>query len=357
MEDDKGGYRQINKSLNICAFDDYLKGQIARLPQLANVEQLTSKVLRVLGQNPGQVNAVAFPDIEPGRDSAADTATQFTYQGTNTYIVGTGQERLIIDTSGGEPEWAELIQSTLKSMDISLSHVLLTHWHGDHTGGVPELIRLHPHLRQHIYKNEPDNGQQNITDGQIFQVEGATVRAIHVPGHSEDHMCFILEEEQAMFTGDNILGHGTSAVEDLGTFMASLQKMSDQKCPIGYPAHGVTIANLPAKIGGELGQKLRRERQVMEALGRVRSRGEKSVTVQDLVTEIYGASLNEKTRTLALEPFIGEVLRKLAGDGKVAFETRGGKKKWFSVEGGVRFTEQVEALPAVVNVHVLETAY
>lgn len=56
MDDDKGGYRQINKSLNICAFDDYLKGQTARLPELVNVEQLTPRVLRILGQNPGKVS-------------------------------------------------------------------------------------------------------------------------------------------------------------------------------------------------------------------------------------------------------------------------------------------------------------
>lgn len=225
-----------------------------------------------------------------------------------------------------------MIASTLKFTNISLSHVLLTHWHGDHTGGVPDFLRLYPHLQDSIYKNEPDKGQQNITDGQIFRVEGATVRAIHVPGHSEDHMCFILEEEQAMFTGDNILGHGTSAVEDLGTFMGSLQKMHAQNCGIGYSAHGVTITNLPAKIAGELGQKLRRERQVMQALGRACNCGEKSVTVQDLVTEIYGESLDESTRTLALEPFIDEVLRKLAGDSRVAFQMKGGKKKWYSVE-------------------------
>ncbi|KAF2234841.1 Metallo-hydrolase/oxidoreductase [Viridothelium virens] len=310
MQDDKGGYRQINKSLNICAFDDYLKGQTANLPQLANVEQLTPRVLRVLGQNPGK----------------------FTFQGTNTFIIGTGRQRIVIDTSGGEPEWAELIASTLKSMNISLSHVLLTHWHGDHTGGVPDLLRLFPYLKDSIYKNEPDRGQQGITDGQIFRVEGATVRALHVPGHSEDHMCFILEEEQAMFTGDNILGHGTSAVEDLGTFMSSLQKMKAQMCATGYPAHGVTITNLQAKIAGELSQKWRRERQVMQALNRIRSRGDKSAMVKDIVTEIYGEALDEGTRSLVLEPFIDEVLRKLANDGKVAFEMRGGKKKWYSVE-------------------------
>lgn len=55
QDDDKGGYRQINKSLNICAFEEYLKGQIAQLPPIPNVEQLTPRVLRVLGQNAGKV--------------------------------------------------------------------------------------------------------------------------------------------------------------------------------------------------------------------------------------------------------------------------------------------------------------
>lgn len=263
----------------------------------------------------------------------------------------------MVDTGGGEPAWAALVASTLESMSIKLSHVLLTHWHGDHTGGVPDLIRLYPYVEDSIYKNEPDKGQQNITDGQIFQVDGAKVRALHVPGHSEDHMCFILEEEQAMFTGDNILGHGTSAVEDLGTFMGSLQKMLAQKCTVGYSAHGVTITNLSAKIEGELGAKFRRERQVLQALGRVRKRGEKSATVKDIVTEIYGESVDEGTRTLALEPFIDEVLRKLAGDSKVAFEMRGGKKKWYSVEAiqqtVMRRFQDVKT-PSLVTVHVQE---
>lgn len=238
----------------------------------------------------------------------------------------------MVDTGGGEPAWAELVETTLKSMDVRLSHILLTHWHGDHTGGVPDLIRLYPHLKHSIYKNDPDKAQQDVIDGQLFEVEGAKLRALHVPGHSEDHMCFILEEENAMFTGDNILGHGTSAVEDLGTFMDSLQVMLEQNCAIGYSAHGVTIEDLPAKISGELGAKLRREKQVLQALNRLRIHGEKSAGVEDIVTEIYGESVDESTKALALEPFIDEILRKLAGDNKVGFEIRGGKKKWYSVE-------------------------
>ncbi|RMD39690.1 hypothetical protein DV735_g5450, partial [Chaetothyriales sp. CBS 134920] len=310
MEGDKGGYRQINKSLNIGAFEEYLKSQTARLPALPNVEQLSDRVLRVLGQNPGK----------------------FTLQGTNTYVVGTGSHRLIIDTSGGEPEWADLIKEALESRGITLSHVLITHFHGDHSGGVPDLVRMYPHLQDHVYKNDPEQGQRNIYDGQVFKVQGATVRALHTPGHSEDHMCFILEEEQAMFTGDNVLGHGTSAVEDLGTFMVTLQKMIDQGCGIGYSAHGVTIQDLQGKLRSELSNKQRREKQVLQALRRLRTRGQRSADVAEVVTEIYGTALDGQTRQFALIPFTDEVLRKLAGDGSVAFEIRSGKKRWFSME-------------------------
>ncbi|RYP10920.1 hypothetical protein DL764_000356 [Monosporascus ibericus] len=310
-----GGYRQINKSLNICAFEDYLESQQNSLPELPDVEEISPRVLRILGQNAGK----------------------FTLQGTNTYIVGTGSKRLLIDTGQGIPEWAGLISDTLTTLNVTLSHVLLTHWHGDHTGGVPDLLRLYPYLSSSIYKHTPSKSQQPIVDGQIFSVEGATIRAVHAPGHSHDHMCFILEEDDAMFTGDNVLGHGTAAVEQLSTWMDSLNIIKSHDNQIGYPAHGAVITNLPAKVESELGSKTRREAQILRALARNGAcvgagRRKTSFTIKQLVTAMHGDHLDEEVREMAIEPFMGEVLRKLAEDGKVAFEMRGGERRWFGLK-------------------------
>ena len=184
--------------------------------------------------------------------------------------MGTGFKRLIIDTGQGIPDWTNLISSTFSDSKISLSHVFLTHWHGDHTGGVPDLIRMYQDLSSSIYKHTPSEIQQPITDSQVFRVEGAIIRAVHIPGHSHDYICFILEEEQAMFTGDAVLGHGTAAVEDLRTWIDTLHTMQSNNCVKGYPTHGIVIEDLRAKVSIELAQKVRRERQVLQKLEEMR---------------------------------------------------------------------------------------
>lgn len=138
-----------------------------------------------------------------------------------------------------------------------------------------------------------------------------------------------------MFTGDNILGHGTVAVEHLSSWMETLRVMESHNCVKGYPAHGVVIEDLKAKINTELAGKLRREQQALTALQQanrsILSGGKSKLTVKDLVTAVYGAQMDAGVRELALEPFMDEVLRKLAEDGKVGFDMRGGVKKWFAV--------------------------
>lgn len=141
-----------------------------------------------------------------------------------------------------------------------------------------------------------------------------------------------------MFTGDNVLGHGTAAVEHLSKWMQTLRLMQSHGCKRGFPAHGIVIEDLVAKIDGELAQKVRRERRVCKTLEQIKQeeraagkRGKGSVTVKQLVETMHG-NLDEGIRQRALEPFTEEVLRKLAEDGNVGFEIRAGVKKWFTVE-------------------------
>ena len=82
-----------------------------------------------------------------------------------------------------------------------MHQALITHWHGDHVNGLPDLLQICP--QAHVYKHQPGSNQNDIQESQTFSVEGATLTALHTPGHTVDHMAFILEEENAMFTGDS----------------------------------------------------------------------------------------------------------------------------------------------------------
>lgn len=82
-----------------------------------------------------------------------------------------------------------------------MQQALLTHWHGDHVNGVQDLLKICPQAQ--VFKHQPDEGETDIQDGQVFKVEGATLTACHTPGHTVDHMAFVLQEEDALFTGDS----------------------------------------------------------------------------------------------------------------------------------------------------------
>lgn len=261
---------------------------------------------------------------------------QYQLQGTNTFLVGSGREKVLIDTGEGVPVWVERIAEVIEKHGFAIKAVLLTHWHGDHTGGVPDLVKLYPQLSSAIYKNSPDAGQLPIEDKQMFRVDGASVRALFTPGHAVDHMCFVLEEENALFTGDNVLGHGFTVIEDLGLYMSTLDIMEGQGCTKGYPAHGIVIENLPSKLLEYKVQQLGREKKILEALRLIKEKqsgnipsGRYSVTVAELVRAIYG-DVTEGFSKAALEPSVNEVLGKLAEDRKVAFVFIGGAKRWFA---------------------------
>ncbi|KAL4742487.1 beta-lactamase-like protein [Aspergillus similis] len=215
---------------------------MAQLVPLPEVETLSASVVRILGGNPGK----------------------FTLQGTNTYLVGQGPRRILIDTGEGKQSWAAHLKKVLSDENATVHQALVTHWHHDHVGGISDLLRLCPEVT--IYKHQPGEGQVDIQDGQVFQVEGATLRAAHTPGHTVDHMMFVFEEENAIFTGDNILGHGTAVFEDLKAYLDSLKRMQNRVSGRGYPGHGAVVGNATAKIAEYIRHRQQREDEVIRVL-------------------------------------------------------------------------------------------
>ena len=169
-----------------------------------------------------------------------------------------------MDTGEGKPAWIESLKETLKKEDAVISAAIITHWHPDHQGGIKHLLEFSPSTQ--IYKNRPDEGQCDIEDGQQFQVEGASLRTVHSPGHTQDHMSLLLEEEDAMFTGDNVLGHGTAVFEDLLVYLNSLENMRGKFKGRAYPGHGPVIPDGRQKILEYIRHRQQREDQVVEVL-------------------------------------------------------------------------------------------
>ncbi|KEY63882.1 hypothetical protein S7711_10129 [Stachybotrys chartarum IBT 7711] len=294
--------------LNENIWGDYLEAQHGRLDPLPDVERLTSRVTRIMGGNSGLMRL----------------------QGTNTYLLGTGRSRLLVDSGQGFHQWIDNLIRLLDELDVEISHVLLTHWHSDHTGGVPDLVKRRPQYANRIFKCDPDRAQKAIVHGQEFAVEGATVRAVFTPGHAHDHMCFVLQEENALFTGDNVLGQGQSVFEDLGAYTQSLVDMTALQCQTGYPGHGPVIADLPRKMDECVRHKEAREMHVWRTLeaNKARVGGKGSLTVPELLRDMYG-NLPPEICKLVIEPSLVATLGKLAEDHKVAFEVGDGAQRWF----------------------------
>lgn len=237
----------------------------------------------------------------------------------------------------GESSWIEHVKEVLEGLGITLAYVLLTHWHRDHTGGIPDLLAYRPEFSDRIHKCDPDPYQKPIENGQVFRVDGATLRAVLTPGHSHDHMCFKLEEENALFTGDNVLGHGQSVFEDLSLYTRSLSEMTAQACDIGYPAHGDVIRSLPQKLREVVKRREFYERQTYQALacsqntssvqeGAARKSG--GLSIPELAETMYGR-VDPEAYKWAVLPTVSGVLAKLAEDRKVGFRLVDGEKRWF----------------------------
>jgi glyoxylase-like metal-dependent hydrolase (beta-lactamase superfamily II) len=228
---------------------------LSDIQQFPRTAVLSERVHRVLGLNP----------------------SAFTGPGTNTYLVGaSGADPVLIDTGSGVPEYLDLFQQHLKAQALpDPRRVLLTHVHPDHIGGAEGLMRLYPRLTAHKYPWPEKDAKyplalEPLGDGDVIEGAGYTLRAIHCPGHAQDHICFLLEEERALFTGDVILGVGTTVIPveggDLGHYLDTLRRLQKLDLARIYPGHGPVIESPREKIESYLAHRLKREAQILAEL-------------------------------------------------------------------------------------------
>jgi len=256
-----------------------------------------SRVLRVLAPNP----------------------SVYTLDGTNTWIVGS-DPALVIDPG---PAIDEHLTDVARAAG-RVGAVLVTHEHEDHAeGAVAFADRVGATL--HAWRLE---GAERLREGQRFAGGGVQLLTMHTPGHSADHVVFLDPDARALFSGDAVLGRGTSFIDapdgDLAKYLASLQRMLDRHPRTIYPGHGPIVLDAEAKLREYLDHRAEREAQILEGIG------DGARTVDALVERIYSA-YPEDVRWLAARSVLAH-LSKLEIEGRIAPTGRGDARTWNVVE-------------------------
>ncbi|KAF2346486.1 Metallo-beta-lactamase [Trinorchestia longiramus] len=227
-----------------------------------------------------------------------------TLQGTNTYLIGTGGKRLLIDAGEeGNKEYITSLVGVLKEQQASISDVIITHWHQDHLGGLCDVLNA-TNKSANVYKfpypdtdpHDPIPEWVNLCRlGHLDEVSvpGITLRAQHTPGHTADHVCLEVldgDDAGALFTGDCVLGESTAVFEDLYDYMNSLKVLLKLSKGILYPGHGAVIENGAGRVQQYIDHRNAREKEIFETLLACPNH---SSTASELVKIVYKASGSE----------------------------------------------------------------
>jgi glyoxylase-like metal-dependent hydrolase (beta-lactamase superfamily II) len=211
----------------------------------------------------------------------APNPSPFTYTGTQTYIVGTG-EVAVIDPGPDLPDHVDALVSALR--DEKVKAILCTHTHRDHS---PASRALAQATGAEIVGCAPvaidDEGPRAdeafdpfyapdrvLSDAEHIVGEGWTLEAVATPGHTSNHLCFALRESGALFSGDHVMGWSTTVVAppdgDMADYMASLDKLLRRDDRVYYPAHGPAIESPKEHVARLVAHRRRREGQILDQL-------------------------------------------------------------------------------------------
>lgn len=194
------------------------------------------------------------------RTIVAPNPGAFTLDGTHTYLLG---ETAVLDPGPAIDSHIEAIRDAMPRLDT----ILITHRHGDHA---PAAMPLQAMTGARILapRNVLDEVDQRLHGGEVLHIDDVTMEVIHTPGHTNEHVCFLTSDGD-LFTGDTILGTGTTAIfppdGHMADYLRSLQLLRAKNPKRIFPAHGPTREDAVALIDEYIAHRLQREQQVLDA--------------------------------------------------------------------------------------------
>ncbi len=277
----------------------------------------------------------------------ANNPSKYTYMGTGTYIIGHG-DVAVIDPGPILDEHRDALAAAIEGERVRA--ILVTHCHSDHSplaawlrdvSGAP-TIAFGPHGTVDADPDVDDEIEEGVTleettdldfdpdvrvgDGEVAATGvGWTMRAIHTPGHTSNHMCYALDEEHSLFTGDHIMGWSTTIVSppdgDMRAYIDSLRKVMDRNDTSLWPTHGAPVTSPRPFLQAFLEHRLEREAQVLAAVRSGQSE------IEGMVKTMY-ADVREELHKAAARSVLSNLI-KLVDDGVVTVEGKGKSARYF----------------------------
>ena len=245
------------------------------------------------------------------RRIVAGNPGMMTGPGTNTYLVGI-DEIAVVDPG---PDDADHLDAIAGCGGDRIRWIVCTHTHPDHAPGAAALSERTgaPVL---AYSSR-DGLKVDTRLGQGDRIEATEFRltAHHTPGHASNHLCFLLEEERTLFSGDHIMEGSTVVIRppdgDMAAYLDSLRALQKLRLRAIAPGHGHLIEDPKATLQWYIDHRLEREQQVLDALA------ELGPAKADQIVEVVYPDLDDERREVARHTVHAHLL-KLAADGRVS---------------------------------------
>ena len=262
----------------------------------------------------GDVVAGDLVELRPGvRRLTAPNPGMMTGPGTNCYLVGT-DEVVVVDPG---PDDDAHLDAILGCGGDRIRWIVCTHTHPDHHPLTPKLAKA---TGAEVLAYESRDGlvvDRELRDGDLIEATEFRLRAVHTPGHASNHLCYLVEEERLLVSGDHVMEGSTVVIAppdgDMAAYLDSLDRLRTMRPPLRAiaPGHGHLIDDPKAKLTEYVDHRLAREQQVLDVLGELGS-----ATTELLVERIYVGLIDELVPRA--QQSVHAHLRKLAADGKVS---------------------------------------